>query len=223
MKHSLCLILFVGFFISCESGFDKSLISEVYKLPSTSGKFTLHRYFIESPMAFGSGFTVINIVKSDLVSDYSDRDILRFPGAYPFYVKWKDDKTLFVRCTISESGMAKQQPFKKEVIRWKDWTINVEYYGIYSSGVGQRLVFSDYSLNGKWITFRSGNDSLRFDRDSVQFSIRDRKVYVDEFYVESFNNKLGLSFKEHELNAIKGVNLLTLKSEQPFLISDLHR
>jgi hypothetical protein len=171
-------------------------------------------------MAFGSGFTVVNITRSDENCDYSDTDILRFDDGYPFSVKWKDDKTLFVKCSVT-SGLAKRQPVKKEVIEWKEWTIYVEYYSIYSSGTGNEFAFDACALHGKWLTFRSGNDSLKFDRDEVQLSIKDRKVYVDEFKMDSFNNKLGLSFTTSELKAEKDFNLTKLNNLQPFRIYDL--
>lgn len=220
MLYKRYLLILLVTLVGCQSRFDESLITEVYKLPSTSGKYTLLRYHFESEMAFGSGFTVLNIVKSDMEPDYGEPDVLRIPSAYPFYVKWKDDKTLFIKCTLSGVGRSKKQPIRKEVISWKDWTINVEYYGIYSSGRGLEFSFSECSLNGKWITFKSGGDSLKFNRDNVQLAIIDRKVFVDEFHVEAYKDSLGLSFTSHELTALGGFNLSKLKSEQPFLMSN---
>src|SRR3982751_2027548 len=89
--------------ISCDAGIDKSLISYIDKLPSPDRKFNVYLYFVESPMSFGSGFTAINILDSRKELVPSDRDFLNLGAdVSPFWIKWKDDATLSVKCITSQ-------------------------------------------------------------------------------------------------------------------------
>ncbi|MDO7743080.1 MAG: hypothetical protein MUP99_04875, partial [Pedobacter sp.] len=160
MKNKFLFIFPIVLLVySCENGFDKSLISKTEKLISPNGGYALYRYHIESPMAFGSGFTVINILKSDEKCDVTDRNILRFGNNSPFWIKWKNDKTLIVKCLIDGGKLAAHQPIKTEVVKWKDWTFNVEYYSMYSSGLESDFIFDSYSISGNKIKFKSNLNS----------------------------------------------------------------
>jgi hypothetical protein len=211
------IVVFSLLLFGCESGFDKSLISDTEKLISPGGKYVLYRYHIDSPMAFGSGFTVINIIKRDEECDFTDRDILRFQNDNPFWVKWKDNKTLAVKCLLDGGRLSKHQPIKKEIIKWKDWTFEVEYYSMFSSGRGTSSVFESCSANGNEIEFKTQNDSLVFNKDEVQFSLDGNRVYVREFKMDFFDNKLGLSFSNHELTAKGSYHQKIFQHEQPFI------
>lgn len=211
------IVVFTLFLFSCESGFDKSLISDTEKLISPGGKYVLYRYQVNSPMSFGSGFTVINIIKPDEECDFTDSDILRFQNEYPFWVKWKNNKTLAVKCLLNGGRLSKHQPVKKEVVKWKDWIFEVEYYSMFSSGLGTTSIFESCSKNGNEIKFKTQNDSLVFNKDEVQFSLDSNRVYVTKFIMDFFDNKLGLSFSNYELTAKGSYNQKILQDEQPFI------
>ena len=85
------------FFCSCNDAIDKSLISQTEKLNSPNGKFSLYFYFIESPMAFGSGFSAINIIDSKDKYDYKTRNFFRLNNDSPFWIKWKNEDTLMIK------------------------------------------------------------------------------------------------------------------------------
>lgn len=187
-SKSLAIVIFILFLFSCESKFDKSLISDVEKLISPNGECTLYYYNVDSPMAFGSGFSAINIFKSDEEHNLTDSDILRFENASPFSIKWKD------------------------------WTFEVAYYSIYSSGKGGNFLFDSCSFNGNKIKFISKSDSLVFNKDEVQFSLGSNQIYATEFKMDTFNNKRGLSFTYYTLRAKESFNQRFLLKEQPFIV-----
>ncbi|RQO74719.1 hypothetical protein DBR43_04865 [Pedobacter sp. KBW06] len=213
----LSIVIFTLFLFSCEGGFDKSLISNTEKLISPNGEYTLCSYHVASPMAFGSGLSVINIFKSDEKFDFTDRDILRFGKALPFWIKWKDNKTLTVKCLMAGDGLQKHQPYKTDVIAWKEWIFEVEYYSMYSSGATGYFSFEDYSIDKNKIKFKSKSDSLVFNKDEVQFSLDSNHIYVKEFKTVGFNNKLGLSFSHYDLTAKGSFNQKFIQGEQPFV------
>jgi len=213
---AIYLIIPILFFFSCESKFDKSLISNTEKLISPSKAYTLCRYHIDSPMAFGSGFTVINIFKSDEKFNFTNRDILRFGNEFPFFIKWKDNDTLTVKCITTEYGLSKHQPVKTEVIKWKEWIFEVEYYSMYSSGATQGFQFEKCSIDRDKIKFKSKSDSLVFNKDEIQFSLDSNHTYVHEFKIATFDNKLGLSFIEYDLTTKGNFNQKLIQKEQPF-------
>jgi hypothetical protein len=217
IKYASIIIFTLFFLSSCESGFDKSLISNAEKLTSPNGESTLYSYHVDSPMSFGSGFSVINIFKSNETFDLTDRDILRFGNASPFWIKWKDNKTLTVKCLMTGSGLSKHQPIKTEIIKWKEWIFEVEYYSMFSSGATQNFLFERFSSDGKKIKFNSKSDSLVFNKDEVQFSLYSNHIYVRKFTVSSFDNKLGLSFSDYDLTTKGSFNHRFLAEEQPFL------
>ena len=91
-------------FYGCNNSIDKSRISEVEKLDSTDGKFSLYRYFIENDMAFGSaGEVALNIVSSEDKNEYISTDYFTLLNDTPFWIKCKTKDTLTVKC-ISDGG-----------------------------------------------------------------------------------------------------------------------
>lgn len=216
-KHLVILSLTLLLF-SCNFGFDKSLISETYELISPNKEYTLYRYYVGPPMAFGSGFTVVNILKSDETCDVRDEDILRFGNTTPFYIKWKDDKTLSVKCLMElpYGESAKHQPIKTEIVKWRDWIFNVEYYSIYSTGAIEILPINSYSIYGNKIKFKTDKDFLIFNRDEIQCSLEGKHIYVHEFKMSSFDNIPGLSFSHYDLTAKEKYNKKPLLAEQSF-------
>jgi hypothetical protein len=213
----LSILIFTIILLGCEGGFDKSLISNTEKLISPYGEYTLYRCHISSPMAFGSGFSVINILKSGEAYDFTTRDILRFGNSYPFMIKWIDSKTLVVKCLMSGEGLSEHQPIKKETVKWKDWTFEVEYYGMYSSGAETALQFENCFVSENEITFKLKDDVLKLNKNEVQFSLDSNHVYVTEFTMSTFDAKQGLSFARYKLTPQSNWNQKLLHDQQPFV------
>ena len=195
---SIYFFVFTLTFYSCDNGVDKSLISDAEKLTSPNGQFTLYRYFIESSMSFGSGFSVIKILDSKEKCDYTDRDFLRFGNDAPFFIKWKNNDTLIVKCIIDGRGLSDKQPIKREVKKWKDWTFEVEYYSIFSASAEIIYPFDSYSIADKVITFTSKKDTLTFKSDEVQISLDTKNIFLTQFKIDTFKSKLGLAFSHYD-------------------------
>ena len=120
MVKKLLSILVVTVMFGCYNDIDTSLVENKEKLNSPNNEFTLYRYFIKSPMAFGSGFTAIQILPFKKNCDYSDRNFLRFGNDHPFWIKWKSRDTILVKCLVDGAGLQKTQPFRKEIKKWDD-------------------------------------------------------------------------------------------------------
>ena len=210
--------ILILFLFSC-GGFDKDLISKTEKLISPNGKLTLYRYFVDTPMSFGSGFTVINILDSDEECDYTDHDIFRFGNDYPIIIKWKDNKTLNVKCLMNGGGLRKQQPVKKEIKHWKDYTFEVEYYTMFSTGGGSDFVFDKYTFSSDDITFKSKTDSLVISKANMQFSLDldSNRIYMKGFKIDWFRSQVGVSLLNYELSSKRMYNHKDFIKEQPFI------
>ena len=211
--YTLTLLLFL---YGCESEVDKSLISSIEKLNSPNNQFTLYRYFIESPMAFGSGFTAIKIFGTNEEVDLTSRNFYRFGNDSPIWMRWKNNNTVLVKCLIDGGGLSEQQPVKKETVKWKDWTFEVEYYTLFSTGLGQEFQFDSYSTRGDSLTFKSKNDSLTFSKAEAQITLDSFFVNVTEIKVDTFNNKLGLSLTHHKLKSKYRLKTNEFIKEQAF-------
>src|ERR1700722_4925683 len=149
----LLATLFILFLFSCND-IDKALVGDAVKLNSPYSDFSLYRYHIESSMAFGSGFTVLKILPSNEKCDYTDRDFFRFGNnSYPFFIKWKNKDTLFIKCLIDGGGLADKQPVRKDFQKWKDWTFEVEYYSQYSAGTNGDYSIRSYKTSSNFIQF----------------------------------------------------------------------
>ena len=195
---SIYFFIFILTFCSCDNDLDKSLISDAKKLTSPNGQFTLYRYFIESSMAFGSGFSVIKILDSKAKCDYTDRDFFRLGNDSPFFIKWKTNDTLIVKCIIDGSGLSDKQPIRSEIKKWKDWTFEVEYYSMYSATAEIIYPFDSYSIVDNHITFISKKDTLTFKSDEVQISLDTNNIFLTQFKVDTFNSKLGIAFSHYD-------------------------
>lgn len=194
---SLYFFVIIVTFCSCDNGVDKSLISDAEKLTSPNGQFTLYRYFIGSSMAFGSGFSVIKILDSKNKCDYTDRDFFSLNNDSPFFIKWKNNDTVIVKCLIVGGDLSDKQPLRREIKKWKDWTFEVEYYSMYSTTAEVIFPFDSYSISDSFITFKSKKDTLTFNNDEVQISLDTNNIFLTEFKVDTFNSKLGLALSHY--------------------------
>ena len=199
MIKNLLPILLIILTLGCDNSIDSSLIKSREKLNSPNNEFTLYRYFIESSMAFGSGFTAIQIIPFNKNCNYSSRDFLRFGNNYPFWIKWKDRNTISVRCLVQGAGLQKTQPFKQEVRQWKDWTIEIEYFSMFSSGLGGEYNCTKYSVDGNVIALKTNKELLKFKMDDVQISMDATSINLKHFKIDYFNSKYGLSITSYNV------------------------
>lgn len=197
---TFCFYLALLILCSCDNGYDKSLITEIEKLSSPKRTFTLYKYVVESEMAFGSGFTAVNITDSNKKCDYTNRDIFRLGNNLPFYIKWKNENSLLVKCLLDGGELSDKQPVKKEIRKWKNWIFEVEYYTMYSASSDEKLNIDSYSINQNLIVFKSKKKQLIFKKDEVQFSLDSNKIHVKQFKTEEYNSRFGLSFSNFEVN-----------------------
>ena len=195
---SLYFFVVILTFCSCDNGVDKSLVSDAGKLTSPNGQFTLYRYFIESSMSFGSGFTVIKVLNSKDKCDYADPDFFRLDNNSPFFIKWKSNDTLMVKCLIDGGKLSDKQPIRSEIKKWKNWTFEVEYYSMYSASAEIIFPFDSYSITENFITFKSKKDTLTFKKDEVQILLDTNNIFLTHFKVDTFKSKLGLAFSHYD-------------------------
>lgn len=214
---SIYFFILILIFYSCSNGVDKSLISNAEKLNSPNGQFILYRYFIESSMAFGSGFSVIKILNLKDKCDYTDRDFLRLDNDAPFFIEWKNNDTLLVKCLIDGGKLSNKQPIRREVKKWKDWTFEVDYYSLYSTGVEIKKIIDNYSIGKNSIVFKSKNDSLSFQNNEVQISLDTNHIYLTQFKIDTFKSKLGISLAHYDLNLKGNYNQNDFFKKQVFL------
>ena len=217
IRLSLYIILFAMIFFGCDDDIDKSFISHPEKLVSPKGGFTLYRYHIENSMAFGSGFTVIKILNAENECDYTDRDFFRFDNDYPFWIKWKNEDTLTVKCLIDGGGLADQQPVKKEIMKWKDWTFEVEYYSLFSATAETKHFFDSYSIDTNSMKFKSTRDSCIFKMNEVQFSLDSNHIYATQFKIDTFESKLGISLSRYDISIKDNYKQKDFLDQQAFL------
>jgi hypothetical protein len=199
MIKKLLLMLFITLTFGCDNGIDRSLIKNREKLNSPNNEFTLYRYFIESSMAFGSGFTAIQILPVNKNCDYSDRNFLRFGNDQPFWIKWKSKDTILVKCLVQGAGLKEDQPFKKEVKKWNDWIIKIEYFSMYSSGLEGKFSCTNYSIDSSKIILNTKEKPLKFKINEVQISMDSNGIDLNHFENECFKSKYGLSFTSYNV------------------------
>ena len=212
-RFSACAVLLIMAITGCDNSIDKSVISPVEKLTCPNGQFTLYRYFVESSMAFGSGFSVIKILDSKERCDFTDRDFFSLDNNWPFFIKWKSNDTLIVKCTLYGAGLSDKQPVKKEIKKWKDWLFEVEYYSNYSSSGDITYRFDSYSISNDFIIFKSKKDSVIFKKDEVQISLDTNSINLTQFKIDTFNSKLGLSLLHYKfINTYNKNDFLRLQS-----------
>lgn len=214
---SIYFFVLILIFYSCSNGVDKLLISNAEKLNSPNGQFTLYRYFIESSMAFGSGFSVIKILNLKDKCDYTDKDFLRLNNDSPFFIEWKNNDTLLVKCLIDGGKLSNKQPIRREVKKWKDWTFKVEYYSLYSTGAEIKKTIDNYSIGKNSIVFKSKSDSLVFQNNEVQISLDTNHIYVTQFKIDTFKSKLGISLSHYDMNLKGNYNQNDFFKNQVFL------
>ena len=221
MKHIIALIFVLSFTVSgCDNsvdkGFDTSLISNIERLNSPNEQLSLYRYHVESSMAFGSGFIAVTILDSKDKLDYSRRDIFSLGNSSPFWIKWKDEKNLIVKCLI-DGELNENQPLKKEIKKWKDFNFEIEYYSLFSTSTVLKDTFQSYFIDKDLITFRSKSDTLVFKKNEVQFSLDTNHVYLMQFKIDTFDSKTGVSLSYYDLKSIGDYRQNDFLDQQAFL------
>jgi hypothetical protein len=220
-RFSLLALLLISLFFSCDNtigkstSIEKSLINKAEKLPSPYSDIILYRYYIESSMAFGSGFTAIKILQSNKKCDYTSDDFFRFGNDSPFFIRWKSKDTLIVKCLSDGGGLVDKQPFKKEIKKWKDWIFEVEYYTIFAVTAEIIHQFDSYSINDNFISFNSKEDTLIFKNTEVQISLDTNNIYLTQFKIDTFKSKSGLSISHFKFQ--KTYKKTDFSKQQPFI------
>jgi hypothetical protein len=213
--YTLTALFFLLLF-GCDNGIDKSLIVNAVKLNSPYSDFTLYRYHVGSSMAFGSGFTSVKILPTAEECDYTDRDFYTFGNNYPLLIKWKNKDTLTVKC-IGDGSLADKQPIKKDFQKWKDWTFEVEYYSIYSTGTNGSHTVEDYELRPNSILFKTSSKLLTFNNSKVELDLDSNQILLRQFEVDTFKSKTGLSISNYVLNMNSNYKLNDFYGLQPFI------
>jgi len=168
-------------------------------------------------MAFGSGFTVLQIISSDEKCDYTERDFYRFDNDYPFSIHWKNKDTLLIKCIADGSGLSDSQPIRKEIRKWKDWTFEVEFYSIFSSGSNGRHLIDKYQLLPHSISFKTKGDLLHFENNNITLEVDSNQISIREFKVDTFKGKIGLSLSNYEFDMNSEYKMSDFDRLQPFI------
>jgi len=200
-----------------DKSIDESLVSNVEKLNSPFGDYTLYRYFIEGSMAFTSRFAVIKIMPADKNCDVTDSDYLRFGNDRPFWIKWKSKDTLSVKCFVAGAELANKQPTYREIKKWKEFYFEVEYYSLFSTSAGQSDSLQNYLIDKDSITVRLKTDTLRFKNTEVQLSLDSNHLYIMDFKIDTFDSKAGLSTTYYSLKSNDAYRQIDLLNQQAFL------
>lgn len=207
MIRQILFLLVILSFVGCDNRIDKSLILDKEKLYSPDSSFILYRYTIESSMAFGSPITVMKILPKDKECDYSDQDFLRFGNDHPIWINWKNNDTINVKLISDGAGLQDKQPFKKEKQKWKDWTLEVEYYSVFSSSLGGDYELNNYVIDSNQITFNSNEKSLTFKTYEIQTVIDSNKIDLTHIGIDTFQTKLGLALTSYSFKNYQGHGL----------------
>jgi len=189
----------------------------VEKLNSPSGRYTLYRYFIQGSMAFTSGFAAIKIMPADKNCDVTDSDFLRFGNDQPFWVKWKSNDTLSVKCLVADAELAQKQRPNREIKKWKEFYFEVEYYSLFSTSAGQSDSLQSYSIDKDSITVRLKTDTLTFKMTGVQLSLDSNHLYIMAFKIDTFDFKAGASTTYYSLKSNDAYTKTDLLNQQAFL------
>jgi hypothetical protein len=160
-------------------------------------------------MAFGSPITVMKILPSDKECNYSDQDFLRFGNDHPIWINWKNNDTINVKLIADGAGLQDKQPFKKEIQKWKDWTLEVEYYSVFSSSLGGDYELDNYVIDSNQITFNSNEKSLTFKTNEIQMVIDSNKIDLTHIGIDTFQTKLGLALTSYNFKNYRGHKLGT--------------
>jgi len=168
-------------------------------------------------MASGSGFSVLNIVDSKESYDYTTRDFFRLNNDSPFWIKWKNEDTLSIKCLVDGGVLSNKQPIRIEIKKWKNWTFEVEYYSIYSASLEIPFVFDNLVADQDVIKFKSKNDSLIFKKDEIEILFDSNHIYLTNFRIDTFQNKFGLSFSHYNLSSKSGFDKKSLVGYQAFI------
>jgi hypothetical protein len=102
----------------------------------------------------------------------------------PFWIKWKDDTTLSVKC-IKDGGISGDDFYNKEISKWKRWTFEVEYYSLVATTAVIERPLEAYEVSKKYITLKFNSDSVAFDTDEVQLTGDENHVEVLQFKKDS--------------------------------------
>ena len=149
--------------------------------------------------------------------DYTDRDFFRLDNDSPFFIKWKNNDTLLIKCIIEGGKLSDKQPVKKDIKKWKDWIFLVEYYTMYSTSAEVKYSMGNYSVNNDFIRFKSKNDSLVLKNDEVQISMDNNYIYLTQFKIDTIKSKLGMSFSHFKVNLKDGFNKEDFLRHQAFV------
>lgn len=195
---------------------DKSFVYGAVKLSSPYSGFTLYRYHVRSSMPFGSGFTAIKTLPNDKKCDFTKRDFFTFGNHYPLQIKWKSKDTLHVIC-ISEDGLAASQPVRKDVKKWKNWTFEVEYYSLYSTGTNGSHSIKRYGIGPNTIRFVSDKQEFEFNNIEVAIEVDGNQISLRQFKVDTFNTKAGVSLSDYRFDMSENYRMKDFYRLQPFI------
>lgn len=134
------------------------------------------------------------------------------------YIKWKDKDTLIVKC-LTDGGLSNKQPIKKELKKWKDWILEIEYYSIYSSGTNGTHKIEKYTINPNFVEFKSKVKTIRFENNEATLELDTNKISVRHFVLDTVDNKLGLSISDYELEMNKSYTIKDFTNLQPFILT----
>jgi hypothetical protein len=167
-------------------------------------------------MAFGSGFTAIKILPSGEKCDFTKRDFFTFGNDYPILIKWKNRDTLQVKC-IGSGAIATSQPFLSEIMKWKDWTFEVEYFPILSTGTNGSDSIDNYNVNPNSIEFSSEQKSLVFDNSEIAIELDSNEIYLRQFKVDTFKTKKGFALSDYKFAMNEKYRMKDFYGLQPFI------
>lgn len=118
---------------------------------------------------------------------------------------------------VGEGSLAERQPIKRDILKWKDWTFEVEYNSVFSSGINGTYDVKSYQLNPNSISFKTDKEVLFFSNNEIALELDSNQISLRRFKVDTFNSKTGLSLADYKLNMVETYTPKDLYRLQPFL------
>lgn len=166
--------------LSCSNGIDEELVDGRAKLQSPFADLTLHKYYVNSSMAFGSGFHAIQILPSDAACDYTSHEFFRFSNSFPFSIKWKNKDTLLVK-RITDGQSFDLRATQKKFDKWEDWIFESDFYLLSSTEKSTPDTLIQYNVGNDSLFLTTVRESFAFRKDEVSCELDSTQICLRQF------------------------------------------
>jgi hypothetical protein len=207
MRYLLVILTLAMILYGCDSSGPSNsadvskYVRYILKLPSPNGKSALYSYYLKYPQA-RHGHTFFTI-QADSTKFEAPSDAFTFSDTlYGFNILgWQGDTIRAVCIVPSQHPNGDLQPYKIEIIKWKNWYWQLNYHWANSFGGGTKRYF----------------DSMVYSKDSIIFTGQDTILgQVEPFRIAALKGEVIVPLGDtiisvHKLNSFGGENRDTTK------------